>query len=170
MKVYVAGASSEIERAEKWIAALRATGVEVTSTWPEIIRKVGVANPMTAPREQRQIWSAQDLSEVSHAEVFWFLLPEGVPTAGAYTEFGYAMFLGAAAREARECGISGAPPFWIIVSGKETSIFTALADHYDSDDEAFRALTLRDLLVGQPKKTTGPEVALGARERPNEGG
>jgi hypothetical protein len=170
MKVYVAGASSEIERAEKWIATLREAGIEVTATWPEVIRKVGDANPMTASRAQRQVWSATDLSEVAHAEVFWFLLPEGRPTAGAYTEFGYAVFLGAAAQEARACDIPGAPMFWIVASGKETSIFTALADHFDTDEEAFRALTLRALLVGQPKTTTGSKVSLEAHERSSEGG
>jgi hypothetical protein len=157
MKVYVAGASSEIERAEKWMAALHEAGIEVTSTWPEIIRKVGAANPMDASRNDRALWSAQDLAEVSDSNVFWFLLPEGKPTAGAYTEFGYAVFMGAAASEARNAGIPGAPLFWIIVSGKETSIFTALADHFVSDEEALDALKLRNQLVGRrpPPAFTG---------------
>lgn len=157
MKVYVAGASSEMERAEKWMAALREVGIEVTSTWPEVIRKVGVANPMDAPRTDRALWAAQDLSEVSGSDVLWFLLPEGRPTAGAYTEFGYAVFMGAAASQARDAGIPGAPLFWIIVSGKETSIFTALADHFVSDEEALDALKLRNQLVGRrpPPTFTG---------------
>jgi hypothetical protein len=156
MKIYVAGASSEIERAEKWMAALREAGVEVTSSWPEIIREVGAANPMEASREDRLLWSAQDLAEVSNSNVFWFLLPEGKPTAGAYTEFGYAVFMGAAASEARNAGITGAPLFWIIVSGEETSIFTALADHFGTDEQAFEALKLRNQLLGSVRKL-GPQ-------------
>jgi hypothetical protein len=166
MKVYVAGSSGEIERAEKWMASLREAGIEVTSTWPEVIRKVGEANPMTASREDRMLWAAQDLSEVSNATVFWFLLPEGQSTAGAYTEFGYALFLGATAREARALGI-GAPQFRVVVSGKETSIFTALAEHFASDEEAFRSLTLFALLTVAPKVELS---VFAARETIDEGG
>jgi hypothetical protein len=164
MKVYVAGASSEMERAEQLMAALRAIGIDVVSTWPEVIRKVGAANPMTASREQRATWSAIDLDEVSRANVFWLLLPKGRPTAGAYTEFGYAVMHGALAQQARELGVREVPDFyWIIASGEETSIFTALADHFATDEMALNALTLRWNLIRSIKKTKGPEVSLGAR-------
>lgn len=153
MKVYVAGSSGEIERAEKWMAALRAAGFEVTSTWPETIRKVGSANPMTATREQRAMWSAQDLSEVSDAEVFWLLLPEGKPSEGACVEFGYAVMLGATAKEARALGILDAPNFWMIASGVERSIFTALAEHFETDEKAFEVLKTRRTLLAMAAET-----------------
>ena len=156
MRVYVASASSEIERAEKWMAALREAGIEVTSSWPEVIRKVGEANPMSASREQRAVWAATDLSEVSDADVLWLLLPEGGPTAGAYTEFGYAVLLGATAQQARRLGVADAPIFWIIVSGEEKSIFTALADHFADDEMAFEALKLRSQLLGSVRQTKFP--------------
>jgi hypothetical protein len=157
MKVYVAGASSEMERAEKWMAALRQTGIEVTSTWPEVIRKVAealklnpahAANPMDAPREDRAHWAITDLTEVAASTVFWLLLPTGKPSVGAYCELGYAIMVSAAAAQAHALGIPGAPVYQLICSGAEASIFTALAEHYPTDEEAFRALTLRFALVG----------------------
>lgn len=160
MRIYVAGASSEIERAEQRMAALRAVSIEVTSTWPEVIRKVGAPNPMGATRDERMLWSMADLDQVSEADVFWFLLPEGKPTAGAYTEFGYALMLGGMARAARAAGVIGAPEFWILVSGTETSIFTALADHYATDSEALDAIQRRRAFA---EKQKGPEVVLGAQ-------
>jgi hypothetical protein len=121
-----------------------------------VIRKVGVANPMNTSREQRAIWAATDLSEVSDADVLWFLLPERGPTAGAYTEFGYAVMLGAMKTEVYSSAIQHAPIFWIIVSGKETSIFTALADHFVDDEAAFGALKLRSQLLGSVRQTRLP--------------
>jgi hypothetical protein len=169
MKVYVAGASSEIDRAEKWMAALRAAGIEVTSTWPEVIRKVGAANPLTASREDRALWSATDLAEVSNSEALWLLLPpKGVSTSGMYVELGYGVLFGAMAQQARGLGVAGTPNFWLLGSGTETSIFTALADHFPTDEEAFRALTLRFALVGT-KKSDG-QLVLPNVELPGEGG
>jgi len=168
MKVYVAAASSEIERAEKWMTMLRAAGIKVVSTWPEVIRKVGEANPMNGAREERTYWAATDLAEVSTSEVFWFLLPDGKPTMGAYTELGYAVALGAMSQEARNAGIIDAPNYWLVCSGVETSIFTALADHFTTDEEAFRALTLRQTLVGSLKKPIS--MVQEARSAPDEGG
>lgn len=163
MKVYVAAASSEIERAEKCIAALRASGFEVTSTWPEVIRKVGHANPMTASREQRAGWAAMDLSEVSDATVLWFLIPpKGVATDGANVEYGYALFLGAASQEARLAGIN-APIYRILTSGEERSIFTALSTHFDTDEQAIEALKVQRNFENMLRpKTKSPEDAPGA--------
>lgn len=151
-KIYVAGASSEIVRAERWMKALRDAGIEVVSSWPEVIRKVAesmklghdviaAANPMNATRAERQHWAATDLAEVSISSILWFLLPStGKPTAGAYTELGYAIALGAMAQEARKVGIEDAPNYRLVCSGTETSIFTALADWFPSDEEAFAAI------------------------------
>lgn len=140
MNVYVAGASSEIDRCEGFMKRLRVAGVTVVSTWPQVIRKVGAANPMGAPRQDRAGWAAGDLSELSAANVFCFLLPNGKVSEGALVEYGYATCFAAVAREAREAGVSGAPKFQIMVVGKETSIFTALAPHYATEDDAFDAI------------------------------
>ncbi|MGH7176522.1 MAG: hypothetical protein ACREJC_03990 [Tepidisphaeraceae bacterium] len=169
MKIYVAAASSEIERAEKWIAALREAGFEVVSTWPEVIRQVGQANPMQASREDRAGWAAEDLSQVATAEVFWFLL--GKPTAGAYTEFGYALFLGAMSQEARLAGVN-APIYRLLTSGTETSIFTALAIHFETDEKAFEALKvqLNFERMAQKNKSPGVSSEASSQQLPSEGG
>lgn len=163
MKVYVAAASSEIERAEKQMAALHEAGIEVTSTWPEIIRKVGAANPMTASREDRAMWAATDLSEVSSSTVFWLLIPPpGIATDGANVEYGYATLLGAMAQEARLAGVN-APIYRIITSGMERSIFTALSQHFATDDEALAALKVQQSFEKMLRpKTKNPEVSPGA--------
>jgi hypothetical protein len=149
-KVYVAGASREIARAEGWMQELRAAGIAVVSTWPEVIRKVAeamkldhnvaaAANPMNASREERAGWASVDLNEVGSATIFWLLLPDGKPSEGACTELGCALMLAAASKIAREQGLN-APDYQLVCSGVETSIFTALADHFPTDDAAFAAI------------------------------
>jgi len=140
--IYVAGASSEIARAKHVMQRLREAGLVVTSTWIDTITSVGDANPMGAPREQRYIWSATDLNEVSQASIFYLLLPDkGVTTSGAYVELGYAAALQAIFEMARAAG--AAPPEasrWLVCSGEERSIFTALCDHFETDDAAIDAI------------------------------
>jgi hypothetical protein len=135
LRIYVAASSGEMERAEKWMAKLRAAGHTVTSSWPEVVRKVGSANPMTAPRELRAQWAMTDLQEVEQSNALWLLLPEK-PSAGAYTEFGFSAAMVAGSIRAQQIGVD-APPYFSIVSGKETSIFTALVPHYETDEAAF---------------------------------
>ncbi len=125
MKIYVAGASSEIERAEAMIARLKTAGIIVTCTWTENIRKVGHGNPATATHEQRLKWSEQDLREVDQAQLLWFLLPrEPNVTFGAWVELGFAT-----ARAKR-----------IVLSGQSNNIFVGLGNVFVNDEEAFNAI------------------------------
>ena len=60
-KVYVAGSSLELQRAELAIAALERRGIIVTSTWPIVVRDTpGGANPADATREERSRWSRSE--------------------------------------------------------------------------------------------------------------
>jgi hypothetical protein len=141
--IYVAAASREIDRAEAVMAQLRANGMLVTSTWVDVIRKVGDANLMTADRDQRAMWSAVDLHEVSQSSIFLYLLPpKGVYTDGAPVEFGYILAMQAFVEQMRSQGapIPSEADRWIIVAGTERSIFTALADHYETDDAAVKTI------------------------------
>lgn len=125
MKIYVAGASSEIERAEAMIVRLKSEGIDVTCTWTENIRKVGLGNPVNASHEQRRKWSEQDLVEVAHAQVLWFLLPRPPnATFGAWVELGFAF-----ARNKR-----------ILLSGSSSNIFVGLGNVFIDDEEAFKAI------------------------------
>jgi nucleoside 2-deoxyribosyltransferase len=125
MKIYVAGASSEIERAEAMIVRLRAAGIEVTCTWTENIRKVGHGNPADASHDQRRKRSEQDLVEVARAQILWFLLPRPPnATFGAWVELGFAF-----ARGKR-----------ILLSGQHNNIFVGLGNMFADDEEAFKAI------------------------------
>lgn len=125
MKVYIAGASKEIERAERWARRLTEADIQVTSTWMANIRKVGQANPADATIEQYKQWAInQCLGEVNHSDVLWLLLPEA-ETIGAYVELGFGF-----ARDKL-----------IVASGKHRPIFTpALAkchSLYDAEIAAY---------------------------------
>lgn len=128
MKVYVAGSSAEMPRAEHWVKALREAGITVTSTWTDVITSVGSANPIGVSPEQRRSWSYTDLVvDLGPADWLWFLVPPpSVQTRGAWVELGVAF----AARKS------------IICSGDtEQSIFCALGIERVSDEEAFAELT-----------------------------
>lgn len=140
VSIYVAAASSELERAKAIMKRLRDAGFTVTSTWVETITNVGDANPMHASQEDRAKWSMDDLNQVMDAQVLWLLIPpRGVSTDGANVELGFALAMQAMAQQARESGIP-APDRFVVSSGTERSIFTALTNHYSTDDEAFAAV------------------------------
>lgn len=129
LKVYVAGASSEIERAEAVIAKLKAAGIEVTCTWPESVRKAGHGNPSWWPQRQRRSVALTCLAEVDKAQALLLLQPAtGKTTIGAWGELCYAH----------------AKDKWIVWSaGGEAinnSVFTGLASIATTDDAAIEKL------------------------------
>lgn len=90
-KVYVAGSSAELERAEAAMLKLEHAGVRVTSSWPIVVRDQSAPNPRDVSRDQRRHWSAVDLEEVRSADVLLMLVPKvDAPTRGAWLEAGYA--------------------------------------------------------------------------------
>lgn len=126
--VYLSGASTpdQIDRVRSWSTRLRESGIEVVSTWPDVIAHAGHANPRDASRQQRVRRSTQDLCEVLRADVLWLLCPPaGTTTRGAWVELGYAYAL------CRSLVASG---------DTRQSIFPALCVEYDTDEEAFEAL------------------------------
>jgi len=127
LKVYLAGSTQDIERVKRWKGALVSVGVEVVSTWIEVIEKVGGANPRGATKVQRADWSTTDLAEVASADVLWFLVPPAdKATRGAWLEFGYAV----------------ARHITLISSGDtRQSIFTAMGIELETDEDAFYLIT-----------------------------
>ncbi len=121
-KVYVAGASAEIERARTMISLLEAAGIHVTSTWPSIIDSVGDANPRDASRDDRRRLSSICLEQVREADLLWFLVPpKDRPSSGAWVETGCAIDRGKL----------------VIASGDtKQSIFPSLAIELDDDHAA----------------------------------
>jgi hypothetical protein len=128
MRVYVAASSDDIDRARRWIAALRAAGVEVTADWPETIASVGAANPRAATRGERKRWAEGDLGDVKRAHLFWLLVPAAGAGRGAYAELGYA----------RALGLS------LMASGDtHQSIFCAMGVEHPTDEAAFAEIVDR---------------------------
>lgn len=126
-KVYLAGASAELDRAKRNAQMLRDADIHVISTWVDVIGKVGAANPADATPEQLTKWTLRDLEEVREADVLWLQLPAaGINTIGAWIEL----------------GIAYTSQKMVLMSGIHRPIFTpVLADkHFNSDGEALRWL------------------------------
>lgn len=123
--VYVAASSGEMERAKRCMQWLRDAGLNVVSTWPEVIASIGGdANPRDATHSDRLGYATTDLNQVASAGVLWMLAPTptGGSGRGAYVELGYAHGLGGK----------------LLVSSGDTkqSIFTALALEFEDDHAA----------------------------------
>lgn len=119
LRIYVAGASAEIERCEAFIARLRAAGFEITFDWPAHIRKVGASNE-GIDLATRKSSAEADIQAVRDAEWFVLLEPEEAKTIGAWVEMGVA--------------IQAAIPVLWVGEGDRT-IFSELADASVSNDE-----------------------------------
>jgi len=128
VKIYIAGSSDELDRAEWAMSQARALGYEVTNDWVKSIREVDAANPTDVTREQRQAWSRAAWVGVCDASVFWLLQPRAGHARGAFCELGLAT------------GNNGNFIELIIASGPVVSIFTSLVDHELATDEEALAL------------------------------
>lgn len=131
-KIYISAASTpdQIGRVATWTRRLKESNVEVVSTWPEVVAAAGgIGNPRDATPRQRRQRSWIDLAEVSSADALWFM----VPPAGVYTRGAWGELTWAHSDRIR------------IVSSGDTkqSIFTALGEEYETDEEAFDALVRR---------------------------
>jgi len=132
--IYVAASSQEMDRAVKWMNALRAAAIGVTCSWPEAIGAVGAANPTGDPLA-RAGYAVGDLIQIERAPLFWLLMPYGAHSFGAAFELGYAVSLAQRSLEQAEAGRA------IYVSGKfERSIFPAIVREYNTDEDAFDAI------------------------------
>jgi hypothetical protein len=144
MKLYIAGASAEIERAEQAIKLARLAGFEIAYDWPANVREVGESNPPDATDEQRREWAGTALWAVAQADAFWLLLPRG-PTFGAPVEFGAAL--------ARTSAVSSP---YIIASGDDVthSPFVVRAHDRATDDNEALAM-----LCAHRERGTRPRAA-----------
>lgn len=121
-RIYIAGASSEMERAVAARDWLTKAGLEVVSTWTDVVAAVGDANPASATPADRRAWSVTDLEQVGKCDLLWFLVPpRETPTRGGWLEVGYA-------RAGRKI---------LLFSGDcSQSIFCALGTECQNDQEA----------------------------------
>ena len=90
MKIYIAGASKELETAEKWIKECKDIGIEITHDWTlDILASFHDPTQYESPEKLRQC-AQKDYEGVIHADVFWALSTEGL-SRGLHTEAGVAL-------------------------------------------------------------------------------
>lgn len=129
--VYVSASSAEKDRAKKWMDALRAKGIHVSSTWIEVVEKEGggVANPRDASVDDRKNWAQKDVREALCSQVFWLLMPNGPHSFGA--AFEYAAFVIMSNEELQSHVVSG---------DHMKTIFSAFSQCFNNDEEAFEQI------------------------------
>lgn len=129
MRIYVAGASAEVDIVAAYIAQLRAHGAHITHDWTTSVLAAREAkrSDRDLSEKDRALHACDDVDGVRRAGSFWLLVPD-VATAGCgcWIELGYAL-----ANRSR-----------VVVSGDwRRSIFTALAHHrFDSHAAALSFL------------------------------
>lgn len=123
MKIYVAGASKEIDLIEKLIARLKKAGHQITHDWTVDVRCEGGGSPDN-PNVRRNC-ALKDLAAVRDAQIFWLVKPAETSTStGAWVELGAALVT-KWERAARDEGRR-----YLIASGtSEKCIFADLVDH-----------------------------------------
>lgn len=135
-RIYVAGASKEVDMIEGFIAQLKAKGWHITHDWCAEIRALrtfmGVDKVLDADlsEDHRRKAAFADLEGVKTCDTLWLVYPKESVSRGCFVELGYALGMGVDIRPG------------IIVSGDDKkSIFTALADkHYATHLEALESL------------------------------
>jgi hypothetical protein len=90
MAIYLAGSSSEPERALQWARNLGALGIVVTSSWPsECARVAGQGGELNPSGDMGSEIARQCVAELERSTHLWLLAPLH-HSAGCWWEFGYA--------------------------------------------------------------------------------
>jgi nucleoside 2-deoxyribosyltransferase len=131
LNVYVAGASAEVDRAERVIAALRAAGINITHDWTPDVRAVEAAGgPTTLEDQERLDRALVDVAAVRRADFVVMLAPEP-PHASTGAGF--------------ESGVAYERGLPLVVAGSVAArrrfLFGALVVEYESDVEVVAWLT-----------------------------
>ena len=145
VRVYVAGASVEIERSERFRDAVIAAGFEITFDWAAAIRQSGKANRgMT--RDERVAASRACRLGVKRAAAFVMLMPSaGTCSPGMWVELGVAL--------SSFSSVDQFGPVCIVVDDDERSIMTADAVAVATEDEAIAFLGAR-FRTSTPRRTS----------------
>ena len=152
IRIYLAAASSQVARAERWRDALRSTEkFVVTHDWMAQVRAAQAAGHVTDATlaiDERVVHAKNDWDAVHTADVVWLLLPSpGKFSTGCWVELGMAL-------ERQRLVL---PRSTIVLSGENlhACLFTALVPrHYVRDEDAFAWLStgVREPLDGAPLK------------------
>ena len=127
MKIYIAGASAEIDVIEKFMGRLRAVGHEITHDWTKDVRAAGSASPNDS--FIRLSAAEKDRHGVIVSQVTWIVQPSDASSStGAWVELGIALGL----QKVRE-----AAPMIVVSGSSQKCIFSDLADsRFDSHEDA----------------------------------
>jgi hypothetical protein len=136
MKIYMAGASKEVDQCAAAIAALREMGYEVDLDWTKSVieyRAKGVSD-VHLSEDERIKFAQEDIDAAVDADIFWLRTPQNA-SLGAWVELGAAI-------HAAQCGDRSRT---IVVSGDHRrSIFTSLANVFcDTHEDALEYLRSR---------------------------
>ena len=141
-RIYVAGASSNIDQIEHYIKKLQDAGWTISFDWTAPVRQVGDASP-DDPKIRRDAALA-DLQGVGTADVVWLLQPDATSTStGAWVELGAALtrreiYLLLHENSSHEVNFP-IKDVTVVASGlSKKCIFTDLSDYrFHGHDEAF---------------------------------
>ena len=128
-RIYVGGASRELERVERFIERCKAAGYVITHDWTVGVRSaLGVKRrrheqPLSATG-RRTLWD-MCISGVAEADACVFLAPVGVETRGMWAEMGVS----------QSCG-----GLCVYVGHKDDTIATSMCEVVADDDAAFALL------------------------------
>lgn len=137
-RIYRAGASSDIVRAESDIAALKAAGWTITFDWTVAVREAGSASPDDV--KTRRDAALADLDGVATADVIWIAQPAETSTStGAWVELGAAITQRDLFREFSRRGIAvpSTGPIVVVSGASRKCIFADLCDYrFQEHDDA----------------------------------
>lgn len=121
MKLYIAGASKEIDLARGYMADMRAAGYEITHDWCAVIdAHGGIANGPDV-KDAAEV-ARENIGGVLSADILWVLTPKvATDSVGCWVELGAALMA--------DRLIGPRSPKTIVLSGPQCrkSVFSALA-------------------------------------------
>lgn len=126
--IYVAGASTEVDKIASYVAELRRAGLSITHDWTAQVQLARAAGKSDKDYTQgeRNKFAWDDMHGVLSARFLWLVLPEvSARSVGAWVELGAAV----------------ASDKTIIVSGEHPSIFLEFATYrFKTHEEALKHL------------------------------
>lgn len=134
MKIYIAGASAELDIVQGYMRRVRAAGWEVTHDWTAQVAEARAANINdTNISDQEAAEHATDdlVKGVSAADLLWFIVPPKGRSAGSWVEYGFALAIVPFLKERKR-------EYTVVVSGDVAqSIFLRLSSYrFDSHEKA----------------------------------
>ena len=148
MKIYVAGASSEMALIETLMRRLREAGHTITHDWTVDVRNAGSASPDDSV--VRKTAARKDLRGIAESDVTWLVKPAETSTStGAWVELGYGIGLKDESVDRYAIKFQDASPMLVASGSSKKCIFADIVDHEFEEHEEALAFILQ-LRLGAP--------------------